>query len=62
MNYIIAVSGGWIGLCIVYYYFPRYGGVHWFSGPLANIACDESVAGVITETMVESKDEKYLKE
>ncbi|KAI0777534.1 APC amino acid permease [Trametes elegans] len=33
MNYMIAVYGGWIILCLVYFYFPVYGGVHWFNGP-----------------------------
>ena len=33
MNYTVAVLGGWIILCVIYYYFPRYGGVHWFTGP-----------------------------
>lgn len=33
MNYMIVVFGGWIVLCLVYYYFPVYGGVHWFRGP-----------------------------
>lgn len=33
MNYMIVVFGGWIALCLVYYYFPVYGGVQWFNGP-----------------------------
>lgn len=33
MNYMIVVFGGWITLCLVYYYSPVYGGVHWFRGP-----------------------------
>ena len=37
MNYTIVVLGAWIALCLVYYYFPVYGGVHWFRGPIANI-------------------------
>ncbi|OJT12376.1 hypothetical protein TRAPUB_11078 [Trametes pubescens] len=37
MNYMIVVFGGWIALCLVYYYFPVYGGVHWFNGPQTTV-------------------------
>jgi len=37
MNYTIVVLGGWLLLCLAYYYLPVYGGVHWFKGPVANI-------------------------
>lgn len=37
MNYTSAVFGGWISLCLAYYYMPVYGGVHWFKGPVENI-------------------------
>ncbi|OCH88536.1 APC amino acid permease [Obba rivulosa] len=37
MNYTVVVLGAWVALCLVYYYFPVYGGVHWFNGPRANI-------------------------
>ncbi|KAI0659060.1 APC amino acid permease [Cubamyces menziesii] len=33
MNYMVVVYCGWIGLCLIYYYFPVYGGAHWFRGP-----------------------------
>lgn len=33
MNYMIVVFGGWITLCLVYFYLPVCGGVHWFNGP-----------------------------
>lgn len=67
MNYTVVVSGGWISLCIVYYYFPKYGGVHWFKGPTANIGSvqsdnvSESVEEVV-ESIPETKDAKYLEE
>ena len=41
MNYTIVVLGAWIALCLVYYYLPVYGGVHWFRGPIANTDMDE---------------------
>ncbi|KAG2145191.1 amino acid/polyamine transporter I [Suillus clintonianus] len=37
MNYTVVVLGGFMFLAISYYYCPVYGGVHWFSGPIANI-------------------------
>ena len=32
MNYMVVVYGGWIGLCLVYYYFPVYGGACRYNG------------------------------
>jgi amino acid transporter len=47
MNYSIVVVGGVLVLSTLYYHFPRYGGKHWFKGPLANVNTsrkgDESV-------------------
>lgn len=37
MNYSIVVVGGTMVLSILWYYFPKYGGVHWFKGPIPNI-------------------------
>jgi hypothetical protein len=37
MNYTVVVLGGMLVLSIVWYYFPVYGGVHWFTGPVSNI-------------------------
>jgi amino acid transporter len=37
MNYTVVVLGGVIALSLVWYYFPKYGGVHWFTGPVSNI-------------------------
>lgn len=37
MNYTVVVLGGTITLSIIYYYFPNYGGVNWFKGPVPNI-------------------------
>ena len=38
MNYTVVVLGGVFTLSIVWYYFPVYGGVHWFTGPVRNIS------------------------
>ncbi|KAF8999307.1 amino acid/polyamine transporter I [Cyathus striatus] len=34
MNYTVVVVGGIISLCLTYYFFPVYGGRHWFTGPV----------------------------
>lgn len=38
MNYTVVVFGGVMTLSLIWYYFPIYGGVHWFTGPIKNIA------------------------
>ncbi|KXN84172.1 GABA-specific permease [Leucoagaricus sp. SymC.cos] len=38
MNYSIVVVGGVMGFSLLWYYFPKYGGVHWFTGPVRNIS------------------------
>ena len=37
MNYSVVVLGGVLILSLIWYYFPVYGGVHWFTGPVATI-------------------------
>jgi len=37
MNYTVVVLGGVLILSLVWYYFPVYGGVHWFTGPVSTI-------------------------
>ncbi|KAI6130304.1 amino acid/polyamine transporter I [Pisolithus croceorrhizus] len=37
MNYTVVVLGGILGLSLVWYYLPMYGGIHWFVGPVPNI-------------------------
>lgn len=34
MNYTAVVLGGVLILAFAYFYFPVYGGVHWFQGPV----------------------------
>ena len=38
MNYTIVVLGGVLILAFTYFYFPVYGGVHWFEGPIRNVS------------------------
>ena len=56
MNYTVVVGGGWVGLSIIYYFFPKYGGRYWFTGPMANIQRDASVE-IIEEKARDSEDE-----
>ncbi|THG93276.1 hypothetical protein EW026_g7921 [Hermanssonia centrifuga] len=37
MNYTVVVLFGTLFLSLVWYYFPKYGGVHWFTGPIRTI-------------------------
>ncbi|KIJ60463.1 hypothetical protein HYDPIDRAFT_98646 [Hydnomerulius pinastri MD-312] len=59
MNYTVVVLGGVLILSIVWYYFPVYGGVHWFTGPVANVGNNEDVTerGSRDSTSVEKKVE-----
>jgi len=56
MNYTAVVFGGVMILSLVYYYFPKYGGVYWFKGPVPNIelARDESFEEKKESALVES--------
>jgi hypothetical protein len=44
MNYTVVILGGILLLSVLWYYFPVYGGVHWFTGPVPNVGkvTDES--------------------
>ncbi|EEB95464.1 hypothetical protein MPER_05567 [Moniliophthora perniciosa FA553] len=54
MNYTVVVLGGVMLLSVVWYYFPKYGGVHWFTGPIANIKDSApELAGQLQEEPVE---------
>jgi len=37
MNYTVVVLGGVFILSLAWYYFPVYGGVHWFEGPVPTV-------------------------
>ena len=37
MNYTVVVLGGVLGLSLVWYYLPVYGGVNWFTGPVKTV-------------------------
>jgi hypothetical protein len=56
MNYTVVVLGGVLALSLVWYYFPKYGGVHWFTGPVRTIDIPESAGS--TDTLEDEKDKK----
>ncbi|KAF9002347.1 hypothetical protein BDQ17DRAFT_542161 [Cyathus striatus] len=55
MNYTVVMLRGTIVLSIIYYYFPKYGGMHWFKGPIANIDVSESTVANDSEQDVTDK-------
>jgi hypothetical protein len=62
MNYTVVVLGGMLILSIVWYYFPVYGGVHWFTGPVPNIGKlgEESPSGRESVEKMEHVDVKEV--
>ncbi|KAI0263183.1 APC amino acid permease [Gloeopeniophorella convolvens] len=48
MNYTVVVWGGVIILSLVYFYFPKYGGVYWFTGPVSTLEDSDSSRGDVT--------------
>ena len=57
MNYTAVVSGGWILLCLAYFFCPKYGGMYWFKGPRANIEMEsepQSERGSVDEKLGET--------
>jgi len=41
MNYTVVVLGGVLTFAVVYYFFPKYGGIHWFEGPVGRIRLEQ---------------------
>ncbi|TDL27161.1 amino acid transporter [Rickenella mellea] len=58
MNYSVVVLGGVLILSLVWYYFPVYGGVHWFTGPVPNVdkRGNGRVGGMMMSTQRNSGD------
>ncbi|KAF8662742.1 hypothetical protein AX16_001100 [Volvariella volvacea WC 439] len=63
MNYTAVVLGGVLGGSIIWFYFPKYGGVHWFTGPISNTT-EEEFLGTLTTTTTKPRpmDEKSSEE
>ncbi|TFY62224.1 hypothetical protein EVG20_g6781 [Dentipellis fragilis] len=54
MNYTVVVWGGVIILSLLYFYFPKYGGRHWFTGPIRTLG-DTNASGMGREDDSEKK-------
>jgi len=58
MNYTVVVLGGTLVFSIIYFYFPKYGGVYWFKGPVSTIQDEEDDSSQVSHT----KEERNAKE
>ncbi|KIM81914.1 hypothetical protein PILCRDRAFT_820783 [Piloderma croceum F 1598] len=56
MNYTVVVMGGTLILSLAWYYCPKYGGVHWFTGPVKNIGSKEWDKGSSSTSGKQDKD------
>lgn len=55
MNYTVVVLFGILFLSMVWYYFPVYGGVHWFKGPIPTICNDDETVNADSESELGGK-------
>ncbi|KAK0214394.1 APC amino acid permease, partial [Armillaria fumosa] len=55
MNYSVVVLGGVMIFSLIWYYFPKYGGVYWFTGPIHTL---DSISPV--SEMIEKEEEKIV--
>jgi hypothetical protein len=60
MNYSVVVVGGIMILSLLWYYCPKYGGVHWFKGPIPNIELGADASGESARPSETDSDEKHL--
>lgn len=58
MNYACVVTGATFIFSTAWYYFPKYGGVHWFSGPKSNIDDEEVAAHQVAHQLQADEDAK----
>ena len=58
MNYSIVVLGGIMLFSVIYYYFPKYGGVNWFRGPVRTVEDGEKAQKDAVGDDVREVDEK----
>ncbi|KAF8914519.1 amino acid permease-domain-containing protein [Mucidula mucida] len=68
MNYTVVVQGGVLVLATMYFYFPRYGGRHWFKGPVSTLEDsgkeslndeNKECSNTISDTVCESRRGNY---
>ncbi len=58
MNYSVVVLGGVTIFSLIWYYFPKYGGVYWFTGPIHTL--DPTSPG--SEKMIEKEEANIVSE
>jgi amino acid transporter len=58
MNYSVVVTGGTLILSLVWYYFPKYGGVYWFKGPVSTIDNGETSSSETSSEIEKSRAAK----
>ncbi|KAJ3803869.1 amino acid/polyamine transporter I [Lentinula aff. lateritia] len=56
MNYTALVMGGVMLFSTAYYFFPVYGGVHWFKGPVVTTITDSVASKSISELEIREKE------
>ncbi|CDR87321.1 related to UGA4-GABA permease-also involved in delta-aminolevulinate transport [Sporisorium scitamineum] len=61
MNYACVVTAATFLFSSVWYYCPKYGGVHWFEGPKSNIDDDEVAAHEVAHQLQQEEDRKKAK-
>ncbi|KAK7457045.1 hypothetical protein VKT23_010348 [Stygiomarasmius scandens] len=47
MNYTCVVQGGVLALATIYYFLPKYGGMHWFKGPVVTVSREDIAPNVL---------------
>ncbi|KAG6844512.1 hypothetical protein H0H87_006337 [Tephrocybe sp. NHM501043] len=60
MNYTSVVLCGIMILSVAWFYFPKYGGVYWFTGPVANIDLPSESIGPILSNASEERTSASL--
>ncbi|TFL06889.1 amino acid/polyamine transporter I [Pterulicium gracile] len=56
MNYSVVVTAGVLVLSLVWYFFPRYGGRYWFSGPVRTVDSDVYPGTGSAASTIEGRD------
>lgn len=62
MNYTVVVLGGILLLSVIWYYFPKYGAVHWFTGPLRTIDAGDTISTGAEQSRSSNDSDPYTKD
>ncbi|KAF8507404.1 amino acid/polyamine transporter I [Gautieria morchelliformis] len=61
MNYTVVVVGGTMALSLGYYFFPKYGGVYWFTGPVETVRGENTKGEVEDHSSISEKGSRGSK-